>query len=326
MDLINEEKVNILKKAFGEYIGYVPQIIFFCPNCHHYKKKLSINIDEEIGKCWVCKIHGTVTYLLKKYSSENIQNQWKKVSNNKFSNINIDDESFLNYIHTKLNFNDAINDIKNDPVKWRSEFKKITKISESICNKNALQFLLNRGITYNKILQYNIHYTETGKYSQRIILPSYDENGQLNYFIGRSFFKDTYKYKNPKAEKEAIIFNDLFISWNHEISLVEGPFDAIRNDINAIPILGSTLSEKHVLFEKIVKNKPSINLIFDFDDVGKKALIDTGKLLLQWGIETYYTDISPFKDPGEMIYKDINNAIKNKKLLTESVLMRKVLE
>jgi hypothetical protein len=50
--------------------------------------------------------------------------------------------------------------------------------------------LKSRGITKNDIEKYNIGYCETGRYAKMIIIPSYDENGQLNYFTGRSFEKN----------------------------------------------------------------------------------------------------------------------------------------
>ncbi len=320
-----EQKLEILKKVLGNYIGKLPQIQFYCIKCKHHKKKLSINLEEEIFHCWVCNYKGTVYNLLKSYASYDLQEEWKKLSNNKYINVNLDNQSFEKLILSKL-INDDEEIETHETVKWNNNFIKISKNNQSIFCKNSILFLNNRGISYNTILKYNLHYCEYGEFSNRIIIPSYDENGNLNYWTARSIFNDNYKYKNSKCEKDKIIFNDLFISWNNEIRLVEGPFDSIKNDINAIPILGSALSQNSKLFKKILQNKPVVNLIFDKDKAGKNALINSGKLLLEWDIETYYTDIGNFKDPGEMSYKEITEAINNKKKLTDIELVEKILE
>ena len=46
------------------------------------------------------------------------------------------------------------------------------------------------------------------KYYGRIIVPSYDRNGVLNYFISRLYTKESWrtKYENPEANKKKIIY------------------------------------------------------------------------------------------------------------------------
>ena len=52
-----------------------------------------------------------------------------------------------------------------------------------------------------------------------VIIPSYDENGRLNFFVGRSFYPDSImKHKNPVASKN-IIPLELFVSWDFPIIL-----------------------------------------------------------------------------------------------------------
>ena len=71
----------------------------------------------------------------------------------------------------------------------------------------AMDYLLKRGITEEIISDFNIGYTTTGKRYDRIIIPSYDLNGDLNYYVAR-WFEDKYnkfKYLNPQAEKTTLI-------------------------------------------------------------------------------------------------------------------------
>ena len=101
---------------------------------------------------------------------------------------------------------------------------------------------MNRGIRPADIVKYNIGYCEGGEYSNRIIIPSYDSEGVLNYFVSRAIYDGPMKYKNPKVSKDVIGF-DLFINWKEPIVLCEGVFDAITIRRNAIPLFGKTIQK-----------------------------------------------------------------------------------
>ena len=45
------------------------ELMFYCPACRHHKKKLSFDIRQNVGKCWICNEHHTITGYLKKYGS-----------------------------------------------------------------------------------------------------------------------------------------------------------------------------------------------------------------------------------------------------------------
>ena len=94
-----------------------------------------------------------------------------------------------------------------------------------------------------------------------------------------------------------IIFNELIVDWDSDIVLTEGVFDAIVAR-NAVPILGSTLRETSRLFQKIINFDSSVFIALD-PDAEKKAL-HIARSLLEYGIEVYKVDVSPYKDVGEM--------------------------
>jgi len=105
------------------------------------------------------------------------------------------------------------------------------------------------------MIKYSMGYTTHGPYRGRIIIPSFDEDGEINYFVARSYTNHRMKYKNPEFPKEEIIFNESRIKWDEDIYLVEGVFDMLFLD-NAIPILGKTVSDNlwGKLYEKSEKN------------------------------------------------------------------------
>jgi DNA primase len=162
--------------------------------------------------------------------------------------------------------------------------------------RHAISYLKSRGICKKSILRWKIGCFSGGSYNQRVCIPSFSAEGDLNYFVTRTYGDSFFKYKNPNASKD-IIFNDLYVDWNKPIVLVEGVFDAMKCD-NSIPILGSTLKENSKLFQKIVKKNSIVYLAFDKD--AKKKELNLAKKLLEYGITVYKIDIDPFNDVGEM--------------------------
>jgi DNA primase len=129
--------------------------------------------------------------------------------------------------------------------------------------KQALAYIKKRNITDLMLQIYNIGFCYNGLYENRIIIPSYDEEKRLNYFVARSYLSKTkLKYKNPEAQKEIIIFNEHLINWDETIYIVEGAFDSIFIP-NAIPMLGKFMSEH--LFKKLYENAKKIVIVLDPD-------------------------------------------------------------
>jgi len=130
--------------------------------------------------------------------------------------------------------------------------------------KQAWNYIKKRNITDSIIKKYKIGFCYQGPYENRIIIPSYDKNGYLNYFVARSYLTKTkFKYKNPEVQKEIIIFNENLINWDERIYIVEGAFDSIFLH-NSIPMLGKYMSD--FLFKTIYENaKNDIVIILDPD-------------------------------------------------------------
>jgi DNA primase len=130
--------------------------------------------------------------------------------------------------------------------------------------KVPYNYLKQRNVTNEMMVKFNIGFCYEGEYKNRIIIPSYDEEGGLNYFTGRSWETKPYlKYKNPEAEKDKIIFNEKLIDWKKDIYLVEGVFDGFFLE-NSIPMLGKHMSE--MLFDKVYNNaKGNVIIALDGD-------------------------------------------------------------
>lgn len=294
-----QEKVNILKKAFGSYRVSSSELLFHCPKCNHEKPKMSINVGKDAFKCWICDYSGNkISYLISKYAPEHYAS-WSEL----VDEIDLSEYEFI--------FSEKPS-IPNIDLELPREFKTLTGKKHGSKNR-PLNYLYDRGLTDNDILKWKIGFCDYGEYAGRIIVPSFDSNGNLNYFVARSYTDDWMKYKNPKASKN-IIFNDLNINWNKNVVLVEGVFDAIKHE-NCIPLLGSSLREEHVLFEKICKNKKEVFLALDADAKQKELYIS--RKLEQYGVLARSVSVLPYSDAGEIPAKEFRDRKLKAEIISE---------
>ncbi len=276
------EKLNLLKKALGSCWTNNEEHLFHCPRCSHHKRKLSVNIERDVFKCWICDYSGTkISQLIKKYAP-GYYADWKQLRGE------VDLSEYENLFGPPQHKIDV-------PVDLPDNFQTLTGKKTKVKQK-ALNYLYDRGITDQDILFWRMGFSDYGEYKGRIIIPSFDTTGKLDYFIARSYTEDWMKYKNPKVSKD-IIFNDLNIDWSKDIMLVEGVFDAIKCD-NAIPLLGSTLKETSTLFRKICNLRPNVYLALDTDAKDKEFAI--AKKLKEYGIVARTVPVFPYNDVGEM--------------------------
>jgi DNA primase len=182
-------------------------------------------------------------------------------------------------------------------------------------------YLTQRGIGIKEIIKYNIGYCKEGLYSRRVIIPSYDLNGQLNYFVSRSYYsEEKMKYKNPPISKNIIAFESQ-VNWNEPIILCEGVFDAITIKRNAIPLLGKFPSK--ILVEKIFMSGVS-DIIISLDNDAINEALKAAEYFRKQGINVkmmYLRD----KDASDMgydkFYEELN---KTKEFSSEELLLNKI--
>jgi DNA primase len=265
-----------------------------CPFCNHHKKKLQVNLDTQRWHCWVCDSKG-----------RSIQSLLRKL------NVDIRDLNRLKDIYGEDDYTLVEKDEYVAKLQLPSEFKQLHFKPKGFNPEynQAINYLKERGITQADIVKYNIGYCSDGLYFGRIIVPSYDENGDLNYFVARSYYKEErMKYKNPPVNRDVIVFDNQ-INWNEPITLCEGVFDSFSIKRNCIPLLGKFLLSK--LKNKIIeKGVKEVTIMLDSD-----AIADSTKhtdYFLKNGIKV--RNIIPTdKDAGEMGFKKVNELLKGAK-------------
>lgn len=304
---------NILVSLLGEskqggYDSSNSQYQFNCPWCAEDKggidNKYNLEVSFSLGKfhCWSCGHAGPLSRLIKYIGGKTYADEYfrlvKDIKENKYYNLDLfkDNGDFLEDQYVKLP-------------------KTCRKIDLATCRDRALVAYLNkRKVTQEIIDKYNIGVTtwdnEDYGWRKRIIMPSYDEVGDLNYFVGRTYAeKDKRpKYKNCDFDKNSIILHEDKIQWDADIYLVEGIFDSIYYE-NSIALMGKTLSKKMELYNSLAK-KANANIIICLDGDTKLSetkriykILNKGRLFGKIKYVRLGTDELPWKDFGEA-YED----------------------
>ncbi len=305
-------KKQILKKVLGPHYHSGDEILFYCPKCKHHKKKLSVNLDKNKFKCWVCDYRGnSVRRLIKRHGSFLNQQEWAK------HDATVEIASFEDVFSSEQEIEEQFEQVINLP----EEYKTLCSDRLSLASKPILRFLYDRGLTKQDILKWKIGYCPSGEYKERVVVPSFNEDGDVNYFIARTYGRDWMKYKNPPASRD-IIFNELYVDFDDDLVIVEGVFDAIVAG-NAVPILGSSLKEDSKLLKKIVEHDTPVYIALD-PDVEAKAM-RLIKKMLTFDIEVYKIDITPYADVGEMTKKQFNIRKQNAELMTNDSFLERAI-
>jgi DNA primase len=280
-----EKLYNILAVFLGEakngFDENTYQYQFPCPNCverdgwmEARKYNLEVNLQKQVFKCWKCcsideHMSGSIIKLIRMHGNDKLLQEYKdvihEIRNSELYKINF----------TSGDFNIDTSVIEREELKLPSSYKPFKKDGKN--NWGALKYLQDRGIGWDIIERYKIGYTEreeeNKKGSFRIIIPSYNALGELNYWVGRDYlpksdkFPSRVKYDNPKVEKKNIIFNEEKLQWNADITLVEGPFDHIVVP-NSVPLLGKALNKEYKLYWDLISDKfngSAVNIFLDGD-------------------------------------------------------------
>ena len=282
--------VNLLNRVLGDSgvkLKKQNEFMYWSPFITHHKRKLQVNIQTQKWHCWVSNTGGRNLFQLFKRvnaSREQFKELVELVGEPKYSRVKKQD--------------------KKDLVRLPDEYKPLWNGGDGIVKRHALTYMYKRGFTDDDILKHNIGYCDEGKYSNRIIIPSYDSNGGLNFFVGRDFYKSKLKYLNSFTSKDVIGF-DLFINWDEPIILCEGVFDAMSFKRNAIPLFGKTMSKR--LHKKILKQKVK-KVFLALDDDAKLDAMKISEKLMNEGIDVRKIDLKN-GDPNDIGFKKLTKML-----------------
>ena len=296
-----QEKVKIVTDILGSYRKLGNEHLYHCPYCGHHKKKMSVNFVLNAFKCWVCDTRGKNIYrIVRKFGNYNQRQKFLELQGR------LDLTEFDNL------FKELNNEEEEQTVDLPKEFISLCNKRLPISSQRPLAYLKSRGISKRDIQLWKIGYCNEGRYGGRIIIPSFNNNGDCNYFIARSFVGHNRKYLNPPCGRD-IIFNELSVDWDEPIVLVEGVFDAIVAGENSIPILGSTLRKESKLFQALAINDAQVYMALD-DDAQKKSsyMIQS---MLKYDMEVFKINTSLIEDIGSITTQHFEELKKGAELI-----------
>lgn len=287
------KKLKILRSTLGSYRKERDEFLFYCPKCDHHKAKLSVNLDKDCYKCWVCDYSGRrLSRLVRKYGSYTDFKAWSEFE----ERVNISDFELL---FAELEMEDG-----PEPLSLPEEFTSLVNKDLPLSSLAPQRYLKDRGVTKDDLCRWYMGYCPGGDYEGYVVIPSFDTDGDVNFFVARSYNGNWMKYKNPKIERNKIIFNELFLNFQEDLVIVEGVFDAVVAGYNSVPLLGSTLSKKSKLLKNIVMNDTPVYLALDAD--AEKKSMRIVDILLQYGVGVYKISTSGYDDVGEMTKEQFN--------------------
>tara|TARA_B100001093_G_scaffold495612_1_gene540309 strand:+ start:121 stop:1053 length:933 start_codon:yes stop_codon:yes gene_type:complete len=302
---MEERLLNLLESVLGKSKKTSGKnYAFYSPFADHYKPKLEINIELNSDglnpwHCWISDEKGkSVSSLFKKLKvSKDVWNEHNSIFKRK-------------YRYTKMQESEVLS------IQLPSEYIPLWKTSNSIIRNHALTYLKNRGIRLYDILKYSIGYCEDGEYKNKIIIPSYDNNGRLNYFVGRSFYETNFKHKNPQVSKDVVGF-ELFVNWDLPIVICEGAFDAIAIRNNSIPLFGKS-PQSNIKKRIIEKGVRKIYLALDSDALANSLKFSED--LMNDGVDVHLIKLDD-SDPSEIGFTNFYHLMSKTEKLTFKKLM-----
>ncbi len=272
----------------GGYDSSTTQYQFNCPYCAEEKgyvdNKYNLEISFEILKfhCWSDNIAGSLSKIIKRYGGRKLLKEYYElVKSLKSSKL----YEFAD---------DWAVPVDREPLKLPKTYRKLKLTFKNPADKRAIEYAKKRGIDQWTINKFRIGYTtwdeEDKSWANRIIIPSYDDFGHLNYFVGRDYVPEKpdstfkrIKYKNCDADKKEIVFQESLIDWDADIYVCEGTLDCLMVP-NGLSLLGKTLQKDSETYKSLYERaNASIVICLDADtkiEETKKiyTLLDVGRL------------------------------------------------
>jgi hypothetical protein len=151
------------------------------------KFNLEINTAKRKFRCWKCeepKYSGNLSRLVRNYGSKMDYELYKSYAGS-------DNDYYYN------EENDSFEEVVVTLPEEMILFSQMNP--ENPSHLEAYNYLVfDRKITRDLILKFRLGFCISGKYAKRIIIPSYDMNGNVNYFVARTYEKN---YKQKKIEQ-----------------------------------------------------------------------------------------------------------------------------
>lgn len=303
-----------------------------CPFHQDNNPSMIVSPEKKIFKCFVCGEGGTVIDFVSKYENQNFNQTVKKLA----SELGIKDEEVVvskkEYLLEDISsfYQTILKTSKLGAEAWKylSEKRRIkpetielfqlgfSPQGESLNKYLAMQIDKKNQYSQLEIEELEI-YNKANKdfFNNRLIFPILNDQNTIVGFSGRIIEDGNVKYLNSREssifKKKEIIYN--FNNYRESedfVVIVEGFMDVIMATQHKIPnvmaTMGVALTVEHIRKLKTKKIK-HVYLGFDNDHAGKNATLNSGKRLMEAGIDVQILKYDQYKDLDEYLKVENNN-------------------
>lgn len=297
------DKVRFIESVFGK--GRISRdcrnFDVRCPVCastDRSKLKLSILTEDDRCHCWVCGYRArTLWNLVSRFGTRDQLLEYR----DRFLPEGDDRRSRCVSLF--------VDETKARPkLALPKDFRLLATSRSSDPDVMAIRkYLVERHVSERDTWYFRLGHSDEPMWRRRVIMPSFDASGELNYFVGRAVdrFRKP-KYENPPTFVPPFIFNEMNLDWTRQVVLCEGPFDLMKCGDNAVPLLGSDLNVQSALFGSIVANKTPVALALDAD-----MRLTKGPRIAQrlYDYDIDVTIVTVPDDPGSMSKQAFRDAL-----------------
>lgn len=252
----------------------------FCSPVDH-KYHLAVNAKTGLFHCWKCGEKGNFFSLV----TELFRNKPLRFDINDYTTI--DNKKKVSTINKVIEYPEGFYPFTGKENRW---------------GKQALNYLLNRGLTLADVIYYKIGYCNIGKYSGRVIVPIFNTTNDLVSFIARDYTGNLKpKVLTPPGEGGSGIKNYVFnltnASKTRHLVIAEGVFDAIALGPRGIAIFGKEATPQQLSL--IINSKPE-RITIALDPDARKEALRLAKTLSFNIDDIRIMNFHGEKDPGEL--------------------------
>lgn len=332
-EMINEirNKVDIVE-VISKYVPLTQRgknYFGVCPFHDDHSPSMSVSKEKQIFTCFSCGATGNVFTFVADYEHIGFYDAVRLLGNqvgynlgNKSLTKNKNAQSYEIYEQACKFYQNSLNSLLGKNANEYLEKRKIDKESVkkfrmglSISKTSLTDYLISKGYSLKKLIELGLsNENGTDLFSNRIMFPLYDLEGNIVAFSGRIYnTKDGSKYINTKEtsifKKGNILYNyhnaKEMLKKNSSVIVMEGFMDVIRaNTIgitNCIATMGTALTKQNANLLK--KMSDNIILCFDGDKAGEEATTSAINILKEIDVTPKVVRLEEELDPDEYILK-----------------------
>lgn len=342
MRRLSHEEINRIKNSVNivdvvsTYVSLRPEGKNFfgvCPFHDDTNPSMSVSPEKQIYRCFSCGASGSVINFVMDYEKISFIEAVKKIADLGGERLDVGyvprkkDTGDLYKIY-ELSLKYYMNNINTPSGKEAREYLANRKLGEDIIKEFQIGLSLNTRNTLANILIKKFNNNDVEKsgligkgdygyydlFSDRIMFPLYNLNGQVIAYSGRIYNKkDNAKYFNTR-ETEIFKKGELLYNYHrarnvsrmkNKVIIMEGFMDVIRSYSvgikNTVAAMGTAFTKEQTsLIKRMAKD---IILCFDGDEAGEKATESCIKELSKAGVVPKIVRLPEGLDPDEYILK-----------------------